>query len=145
MPEHWVLDTNAVLDWLVFDDPAMRVVAAGLIEGRALWAHTRAMLDELADVLSREPVWRRARAPSDELLRRVGDAATRHGVLLPAAEACELECADPDDQMFIDLALQAGARLLVTRDKALLALARRAGARGLRIARPAELDATGPA
>lgn len=139
-PEGWVLDTNVVLDWLVFDDAHMRTAAQRLRAGRARWLHSRPMLDELADVLGREQLVRRAPAPSAELLRRMADASARCGVLLPPAPRCAWECADPDDQGFIDLALHARASLLITRDKALLALARRVADRGLlRIVRPAEL------
>lgn len=140
-PEHWVLDTNAVLDWLVFDDAPMQTAAALLRAGRARWIHTRAMLDELADVLTREPVTRRARACSEALLRRAEQAAAAHGLLLPAAPRGPWACSDPDDQMFIDLALQARASVLLTRDKALLELARRVDGTGLRILRPAAFAA----
>ena len=50
--------------------------------------------------------------------------------------AGRLVCRDPDDQKFIDLALSGGARWLVSRDKAVLALARRALPRGLLIVKP---------
>jgi predicted nucleic acid-binding protein len=48
-----------------------------------------------------------------------------------------LACTDPDDQKFLDAAFSAAADLLLTRDKALLKLARRAEAAGLLIRRPA--------
>ena len=48
-----------------------------------------------------------------------------------------LVCRDPADQMFIDLALGCPPCWLVSRDKALLALRRRATARGVVIAPPA--------
>ena len=138
----WVLDTNAVLDWLVFDDASMRAATAPLRAGLACWVHTQAMLDELADVVSREVITRRAAATPEDLLERVNRARGAHGLLLATAPRCAWDCADPDDQMFIDLAVQACARVLVTRDKALLALARQAaGASDLRIVRPAELAA----
>jgi predicted nucleic acid-binding protein len=47
-----------------------------------------------------------------------------------------LRCSDPDDQVFIDLAAEAGARWLLTHDRALLRLARRARALGVQIAQP---------
>ena len=52
-----------------------------------------------------------------------------------------LQCRDPDDQMFIDLALAQRARWLLTRDRALLALARPAAAYGLEIAAPRRIVA----
>lgn len=136
---HWVLDTNVVLDWLVFADTPMRTAGAWLREGRARWLHTPAMLEELFDVVTREPVLRRAGAEAAALIHRVRQAAQDHGLLLSEAPACAWRCADPDDQMFIDLAAQARAQCLLTRDKALLALAPRCAALGLRILRPAEL------
>jgi predicted nucleic acid-binding protein len=48
-----------------------------------------------------------------------------------------LHCSDPDDQKFIDLAICAGAHTLVSRDKALLKLARKARERhGLLVRTP---------
>jgi predicted nucleic acid-binding protein len=47
-----------------------------------------------------------------------------------------LRCTDPDDQMFVDLAHAAGARWLVSRDRAVLRLARRAAAFGIAITAP---------
>ncbi len=142
-PERWVLDTNAVLDWLVFDDVHMRAAAAALHAGHALWLHSQAMLDELHDVLAREVVTRRVAASPDSLRQRAQAAARRHGLLQAPAPRCAWRCADADDQMFLDLARHAGASVLVTRDKALLAFAHAALADGLRILRPAELAAPG--
>ncbi len=135
----WVLDTNVVLDWLVFEDAHMRKPANWLREGRACWLHTPAMLEELCDVVSRDQVLRRARAEAGALGRCVRDAARAHGILMPEPAPCPWRCSDPDDQVFIDLAAQAGAQCLLTRDKALLALAPRCTALGLRILRPADL------
>ena len=52
------------------------------------------------------------------------------------APAVRLVCRDPDDQMFIDLALAERARWLISRDRAVLALAKRARAQGLEILTP---------
>ena len=128
-----VLDTNVWLDWLVFDDPQVATLRAAHAAARLAIvadADTRA---ELADVLARErfgldaPAQAVRLAEHDRIVR--WHAAPR--------TACALRCADRDDQMFLDLAVSAGAVLLVTRDRALLRLdtpARRAG--GLRIATP---------
>ena len=46
------------------------------------------------------------------------------------------QCTDTDDQKFIELALDAGAQWLITRDRALLKLARRARSLSLAIVTP---------
>ena len=52
----------------------------------------------------------------------------RHARRLPLTGP---RCTDPDDQKFLDLALHAHAKWLVSRDKALLRLARKARPLGL--------------
>ena len=47
-----------------------------------------------------------------------------------------LRSTDPDDQVFIDLAVAVGARWLLTHDRALLRLARRARNLGVIVMRP---------
>ncbi len=136
--ERWVLDTNAVLDWLVFDDAGMRAAADRLRRLQARWLHTREMLDELDDVLGRPLLLRRAGAPAQALRQRVAEASAAHGGVVPAAARCRWRCDDADDQMFVDLAAHASPCWLLTRDKALLALAPAAAAAGVRIARPAD-------
>ncbi len=50
-------------------------------------------------------------------------------------------CSDPDDQKFLELALACGAAYLVTKDRALLELARRSDrALPFRIVTPGELE-----
>jgi predicted nucleic acid-binding protein len=44
----------------------------------------------------------------------------------PTAGENQLLCSDPDDQVFLDLAVTRGASFLLSRDRALLKLARRA-------------------
>ena len=135
MVEDWVLDTNVVLDWLVFDDASMQRPAAQLRAGHARWLSCPAMRAELDEVLARAAFTQRGayHAALHALL-------AAHATLLPdPAASAALQCRDVDDQVFIDLAVQQRATLLLTRDRALLELAPRASALGLRIARPAAL------
>jgi len=69
---------------------------------------------------------------------RIDAACQRHALLLPAADlppAVGLRCTDTDDQKFIDFALAYGAALL-SRDRAVLKLARRGRNAGLEILTP---------
>ncbi|MDE2297629.1 MAG: PIN domain-containing protein, partial [Burkholderiales bacterium] len=54
-----VLDTNVVLDWLVFHNPECGPLHASITAGRVRWVATAAMRDELAHVLGRRmEAWR---------------------------------------------------------------------------------------
>lgn len=120
------------MDWLVFGDPRVQHLAAALTSGAVRWLVAPAMRDEIRHVLGRGVA---ARYRPD--LARIEAHFDQHAEAVPAAEPSpRLVCRDPDDQKFIDLALALGARWLVSRDKALLALARRAGPRGLVIQKP---------
>jgi len=129
-----VLDTNAVLDWQVFQDARSPGLWQALDTGRLRWHATPEMLAELADVLTRPlgPRWddRRERALTEDRMPGVALSAP------PGQTEHRLRCADPDDQKFIDLALHLPARWLITRDRALLRLKRQAAARGLAILLP---------
>ena len=65
--------------------------------------------------------------------------------LLPDADPrwtqARFRCTDADDQKFIDLAIEHRARWLVSRDRAVLKLARRAAPLGLGIVTPARWHA----
>jgi predicted nucleic acid-binding protein len=50
----------------------------------------------------------------------------QHATFVDEPPRCSLRCKDPDDQVFIDLAVHVGARWLFSKDAALLKLARRA-------------------
>jgi predicted nucleic acid-binding protein len=117
-----VLDTNALLDWLVFAHPACADWEARLASGELAWIATEAMRDEWLHVLSRGvgAAW----APPGERLEQAWAGWARLQPSRPAALDVP-RCSDADDQKFIDLAVSAGARWLVTRDRALLRLRRR--------------------
>lgn len=133
-----VLDTNVVLDWLVFEDPACAPLASALAAGRLLWIASPAMLAELAEVL-RRPALDRWRAAADTAGARAQRLASPAPEAPPAVrlDGGPLCCRDRADQKFIDLALASRAAWLLTRDRALLALARPAARYGTWIGPPA--------
>ena len=129
-----VLDTNAVLDWLLFVDPGILAAAAAIDAGEVRWIACLEMRDELAQVLGRSSLvkW----LPDSE---RVLAAFDRYSSLMPAPPSLpDLRCDDADDQVFIDLAVAHGARWLISHDRALLRLARRAKRVGLEVVKPAQ-------
>jgi predicted nucleic acid-binding protein len=126
-----VLDTNAVLDWLVFRDPRLAALPALLDAQRARWLVTPQMQQEFEHVLARPMM--QAWSPDGAA---VAAAWARHASLRPAAQPAPWRCKDPSDQMFVDLAVAQGAQALLTRDRSLLALARRARPTGLWICPP---------
>jgi predicted nucleic acid-binding protein len=130
-----VLDTNVVLDWLAFGHPIGAPVEAALTSGRCRWLCTRAMRDELARVVVRESLARWA-IDAHAVLSVFDALAVDLGPVTPLGAGESLRCTDPDDQMFIDLAIARRAHALLTRDRAVLRLAARARRLGVLIATP---------
>lgn len=125
-----VLDTNVALALWYFADPALAGLAAALAAGRLVPVATPPMRAEWDCVLERPEFDTRRAAAA-----RAAYGALRRELPLPELEA-PAHCRDPDDQKFLVCAL-AYAPLLITRDKALLRLARhRRIAPRLRIVRP---------
>jgi len=130
-----VIDTNVVLDWLAFRHPVAASLEQALTSGRCRWLCTRAMRDELADVVGRESL-RRWAIDAGAVLG-VFDALGVDVSAPPVLGAAErLRCSDPDDQQFIDLAIGQRVHALLTRDRALLRLASRARRFGVMVATP---------
>lgn len=130
-----VIDTQVVLDWLVFRDPAAAPLGAAVERGELRWLATAAMRAELDHVLARGvgASWQADRRAVVETFDRL--ALRAEPGLLPEPR---LRCTDPTDQVFIDLALGARAQWLFSRDRALLRLGRRARPLGLIVTRPAD-------
>jgi putative PIN family toxin of toxin-antitoxin system len=118
-----VLDTNIVLDWLVFEDGGMPDLMRA-IENRAVTIATNAACDdELQRVLA---------YPNFKLDAAAQAAALAHyrAVALPVPPRESLlgqipRCRDRDDQKFLDLAAHAGADALISKDHAVLGTGRR--------------------
>jgi putative PIN family toxin of toxin-antitoxin system len=127
-PPRIVLDTNVCLDLFVFNDPRWNALLAA-IESGAVQAVTRAdcRMEYMVVLHYRHlPLGDASRAISaarfDALISVL--TPTSSGVRLPV-------CSDKDDQKFLELARDAGAGTLITKDKALLKLARKTAAAGL--------------
>ncbi len=119
-----VLDTNVALDWLAFGDPRVRALVAAIERGAVRLVTDEACLEELRRALAYPELKLDAAAQARALARYLGHARRLDGAT--RGDATKLpRCADPDDQKFLGLAWQARAAWLLTRDKALLALARR--------------------
>jgi putative PIN family toxin of toxin-antitoxin system len=120
-----VIDTNIWLDWLVFDDPGIAPVRAAVTRGAAHVLISPACEAELERVLA-YPLQRFTldRAQQATALARCRAIATRHHPPSEAhAPAALPRCADADDQKFLELARDACAGALITKDRALLVLA----------------------
>jgi predicted nucleic acid-binding protein len=124
MPAQIVLDTQSVLDWMVFDDPCCRAWTSSMHAQSWHWVGTTAMLEELDRILARGfgSRWRFDRSEVMALATdRIQVVAKPPRCTLP-----ELRCSDPDDQVFVDLAVALRAQALVSRDLAVLRLHRKA-------------------
>lgn len=115
-----VLDTNVCLALFLYADPACAALRGLLGWHRAV--ANAATRGEWLRVLQQgrfpfQQEHRLAAAAAFDQCTLQLDAAPR-GILLP-------RCRDPDDQKFLELARDAGAVALVTRDRELLRLARR--------------------
>lgn len=118
-----IIDTNVWLDILVFHDPRAKSLRNALVEKRALCHRTSMMMGELREVIGRpmfglSPDQQHLALNEAEKLSQHAETAQSHSQFLL--------CKDPDDQMFLDLALELKADLLISKDRALLRLASRA-------------------
>ncbi len=122
-----VLDTNVWLDWLVFADAGVTPIKDAVACGGASIFMSAACEVELARVLGYPLSGRALDAPAQAAALSqcraiaciVSDTTESHTIaVLP-------RCADPDDQMFLELARDCHADALITKDRDLLALAAR--------------------
>ncbi|MBS0308342.1 MAG: putative toxin-antitoxin system toxin component, PIN family [Proteobacteria bacterium] len=125
-PQRIVLDTNVCLDLFVFDDPRCAALHAALNAGAIEAVTCEDCRHEWQIVLDYPHLpldagsKARAAARFDALIVCLppGHADGREAVALPL-------CRDSDDQKFLELARDAQATVLITKDKALLKLAKR--------------------
>lgn len=132
-----VIDTNAVLGWLVFREPWAATLDAALLCGTACWLASSATLGEMAHVLER-PLPARWESARKHALTQSWRQAAMVCADPAALRRPGLVCRDATDQKFLDLALAEQAHWLITHDRDLLQLRRRAAASGLKIATPVQ-------
>ena len=136
-----VLDTNIVLDLLVFGDAAVAPVRALLDAQRLCWVATPPMRDELARVLAYPQIAPRLAfygLTAGQLLQSY-EAQVRWVDVAPRVSAV---CKDADDQHFIDLAV-AHRAILLSKDKAVLCMQKRLLALGAHAATAIVFETSG--
>jgi len=142
-----VLDTNVVLDWLVFDDLYMKPLRDGVRNRTVTLLSYPPAIDELHRVLGYKQLKLNA-ARQAELLAAYQECTlipplpvelSLQSLLLPAGFP---RCRDSEDQHFLALAFHSKADALVSRDKAVLKLIKRASKFGVRILDVPELIAS---
>jgi putative PIN family toxin of toxin-antitoxin system len=124
---HLVLDTNIVLDTLVFRDSRTHALHAALFDEpvmpNLLWLTTAPMREELARVLAYPHIAVRLAFHGLQAAQVLSQFDARAHIT-PVAPKAPATCKDPDDQKFIDLAVAHGATLL-SKDKAVLCMRKR--------------------
>jgi len=118
-----VLDTNVVMDLFHFRAPPLAPLMAAIESGAVICLANEETLAELArvtgykqfclDDAGRQRIFEAYRAQVTLIAESVDPALP----LLP-------KCRDPDDQMFLELALAGPADMLISRDNQVLKLAR---------------------
>jgi len=143
-----VLDTNTVMALWWWRDPALAPLSRALDAGDLVPVARADTLDELSHVLA----YRQFGIPPERQAGLLAAYAARCRPCPPPADgAAPLpRCRDDDDQKFLEVARDAGAELLISRDKALLRVGRHSLLRGrFRVRTPesvcAELESAGVA
>lgn len=119
-PLRVVLDTNVVLSALVFNSPTSRQLRQAWQSGRLHPCACTATIQELMRVLA-YPKFKLAAADQRELLADFVPFV--QVVRMPDPPPAVPRCRDPHDEVFMQLALAAGADALVSGDLDLLSLA----------------------
>jgi putative PIN family toxin of toxin-antitoxin system len=128
-----VLDTNVVLDAVVFAHPAGLQLLQAIEAKQLQWIGTQAMQEELSRVLDYRLI--QVHQPDEKNIQAIWQRWCHMMVQPTPALMGACQCTDRDDQKFIDLAL-AHAQYLLSRDRAVLKLARQAKRLGVLIMTP---------
>jgi len=113
-----VFDTNTVLSALLFGHGQLSWLRDHWRSNDVITLVSRPTVDELIRVLA-YPKFDLDKVEIEALL---ADYLPFTEVVLVSSQAQSPQCRDSDDQMFVDLAIQGQADVLVTGDRALLAM-----------------------
>ncbi len=117
-----VLDTNIALDWLVFIDGGMLHLPQAITSGVITLLSTPATLAELERVLNYKNFALSAANQAEKLARYVAICQPYEGGTRPLGYDKTIpRCRDRDDQIFLDLAVNAQAEVLASKDARVLA------------------------
>jgi putative PIN family toxin of toxin-antitoxin system len=135
MKPRLVLDTNIILDLLVFKDPSAEPIRL-LLDAKLVDAvRTSASMAELMDVIGR-PTFKLSREDQETIVQ-AWESSTR---LLEneAIEPAPFTCRDLDDQVFLDMAYSIRPALLLSKDLRVLELQTIAKRHGIEISQDYE-------
>ena len=123
-----VLDTNILLDVLVFDDSRAHPLRAALIAGDLDAVATEKTVAEFLDVIGREQF-----SLSQEKQNEIMSQWQSWSRLIndEVLDVAPWKCKDRDDQVFINLAYTLKPALLISKDKLVLKIAKRAQKNGI--------------
>lgn len=137
-PLRWVLDTNVVIDWLMFNDPYMNPLRERVVDGRVVVLTHQPSINELKRVLAYRQL-KLDTAHQAEIFNRylslttevaLPDGASLKNLMTPGGFP---RCRDRDDEHFIALAYHQKADALVSRDNAVFGMKSRVAKFGLTI------------
>ena len=125
-----VLDTNILLDIFVFDDERAIHLKKVLFDKTRHFVASQKTIEEFADVISR-PLFKLDEEAQAAILAQWQSIAEQRddSNLAPAPWKCQ----DPDDQIFLDLAYQLRPTILISKDNAVLQIARKAASEDILI------------
>jgi putative PIN family toxin of toxin-antitoxin system len=135
MKPRLVLDTNVILDLLVFKDPSAEPIRLLLDAKQVDAVRSEASMLELVDVIQR-PTFKLSQE-EQEMILQAWESVTR---LLEntAIESAPFICRDADDQIFLDMAFSLRPALLLSKDLRVLELQATAQRHGIEISQDYE-------
>ena len=128
-----VIDTNVLISAAIKPKSRLGLLIQYLHQARYMLIYSSEMLDELAEVFSRPKIRQKYNLDEEAIDTVIGVIVTRGENVIPTKNIAI--CRDPDDNLFLSLALDGHADYIVSGDGDLLSLS---PFRGIAIIKPAE-------